>query len=160
MLTRPQFKPHYHIEWVEGEGVFLLSELEQQLLRGQFYERVAPLIDGRRTAADIVDHLQDQVSAAEVYYALLQMEQKGYLAEGDDRLPAGEAALWAIQGIEPRQAMRRLAEARVTVTALGAVEAEPFRALLPRVHVRVGEPGHLGVVLTDDYLRPGLVLLR
>ena len=32
------------------------------------------------------------------------MEQKGYLAEGDDRLPAGEAALWAIQGIEPRQA--------------------------------------------------------
>ena len=35
MLSQPQFKPHYHIEWVEGEGVFLLSESEQQLLRGQ-----------------------------------------------------------------------------------------------------------------------------
>ena len=156
MLSRPQFKPHYHIEWVEGEGVYLLSESEQRLLRGHLYERVAPLIDGHRTAADIVDHLQDQVSADDVNYALLKLEQTGYLAEGDDRLPAGEAALWAIQGIEPRQAMRRLAEARVTVTALGAVEAEPFRALLPLVHVRVGEPGHLGVVLTDDYLRPGL----
>src|SRR5271166_4468147 len=156
MLSRPQIKPHYHIEWVEGEGIYLLSESEQRLLRGRLYELVAPLIDGCRTAADIVDHLQDQVSADDVNYALLKLEQTGYLAEGDGRLPAGEAALWAIQGIEPRQAMRRLAETRVAVTAFGAIEAEPLRALLPSVHVRVGEPGHLGVVLTDDYLRPGL----
>src|SRR5262249_56210941 len=98
-LVRAQLKADYRMEGGEGEGVFLLSESEQQLLRGQSFERVAPLIDGRRTAADIVDHLQDRVSAAEVYYALLQMEQKGYLAESDDRLPAGEAARWAIQGI-------------------------------------------------------------
>jgi oxazoline/thiazoline synthase len=156
MLSRPQFKPHYHVEWVEGEGIYLLSESEQRLLRGRLYERVAPLIDGQRTAADIVDHLQDQMSADDVNYALLKLEQTGYLTEGDDRLPAGEAALWAIQGIEPQQAIRRLAEARVAVTALGAVEAEPFQALLPQVHVRVGEPGQLGVVLTDDYLRSGL----
>jgi ribosomal protein S12 methylthiotransferase accessory factor len=156
MLSRPQFKPHYHIERVEGEGVYLLSESDQRLLRGHLYEWVAPLIDGRRTAADIVDHLQDQVSADDVNYALLKLEQTGYLAEGDDRPPAGEAAHWSIQGIEPRQATRRLAEARVKVTALGAVETEPFLALLYLVHVRVGAPGHLGVVLTDDYLRPGL----
>ncbi len=156
MLSRPRFKPHYHVERVEGEGVYLLSESEQRLLRGHLYEQVAPLIDGRRTAADIADHLQDRVAADDVNYALELLEQKGYLAEADDQLPAGETAFWAIQGIEPRQALRLLAETRVAVTALGAVEAEPFKALLHLIHVEVGEPGHLGVVLTDDYLRPGL----
>jgi ribosomal protein S12 methylthiotransferase accessory factor len=114
------------------------------------------LVDGRRSVADVIDHLRDQFSAAEVHYALLQLAREDYLAESVDRLPAGEAALWAIRGIEPRPAARRLAETRVSVTALGAVEAEPFRALLPSVHVRTGGPGDLGVVLTDDYLRPGL----
>src|SRR5262245_30852656 len=140
MLSRPRFQPHYHVEWVEGEGVYLLSESEQRLLRGHLYERVAPLIDGRRTATDIVNQLQDQVPADDVSYALLKLEQTGYLAEADEQLPAGEAAFWAIQGIEPRQATRLLAETRVTVTALGAVEAEALRALLPLVRVREGEP--------------------
>jgi ribosomal protein S12 methylthiotransferase accessory factor len=156
MLIRPQFKPHYHLEWVDGEGAFVLSESGPRLLRGRLYEQVGALIDGRRSVTDVIDQLRDQFSAAEVYYAVQQLERKGYLAEGDDRLPAGEAALWAIHGIDPRQAAGRLAETRVTVTALGGVEAEPLRALLLQMNVRLGEPGDLGVVLTDDYLRPSL----
>jgi ribosomal protein S12 methylthiotransferase accessory factor len=73
--------------------------------------------------------------------------------EANDRLPEGEAA---IRGIEPWKAARCLTDTRVTVTALGAVAAEPFRAHLHSVRVRTGEPGDLGVVLTDDYLGPGL----
>ena len=47
MLKRPRFKPHYHIEIIEGEGVFILSEIEQTVLQGRLYEQVAPLLDGR-----------------------------------------------------------------------------------------------------------------
>ena len=47
MLNRPRFRPHFHVEVVPGEGVFLLSDARQTLLRGRLYELVAPWLDGR-----------------------------------------------------------------------------------------------------------------
>ena len=49
MIERPQFKAHLHVEAVAGEGVFLLSESSQAVLRGRLFELVAPLIDGHRS---------------------------------------------------------------------------------------------------------------
>jgi ribosomal protein S12 methylthiotransferase accessory factor len=155
MLHRPQFKPHFHAEIVEGKGVFLLSEQAQFVLRGRLHELVAPWLDGRHSLTAIVEHLRDQASAAELYYTVAQLEQKGYLAESQT-LPAGEAAFWTLQDIAPQTAARRLAETPVSVTALGDVQAEPLRDMLRSLHVQVGEQGRLGVVLTDDYLRSGL----
>ena len=57
MIRHPQFKAHFHVEAVPGEGVFLLSEKSQAVLRGRLYEEVAPLIDGRRSADDIAGEL-------------------------------------------------------------------------------------------------------
>jgi ribosomal protein S12 methylthiotransferase accessory factor len=155
MFNRPRFKPHLHVETIPGEGVFLLSEVAQTVLQGRLYEQVAPLLDGR-PVKDICSSLRGRASPAQVYYTLGQMEKKGYLTEGDDLLPAGEAALWAIQGVEPALAARRLAETAVALTAVGGVEVEPFRALLQALHVSLAEPGELGVVLTDNYLRQQL----
>jgi oxazoline/thiazoline synthase len=156
MLQLPQFRPHLQVEIVEGTGIFLLSEHGQSVLKGRLYELVVPLIDGRRSVNNIVEQLRNQAAPAEVCYALTQLERKGYLAECEETLPAGEAALWAIQNIAPQAAARRLAETRVSVTAVGEVAIGPFVAILQCLHVQVGEGGQLGVVLTDDYLRSGL----
>ena len=116
MLNRPKFGPHFHVEIVAGEGVFLLSDSRQTLLRGRLYELVAPWLDGR-TTEDVCDRLRGKASPAEVYYALAQMERKGYLYEEEASLPAGEAALWSCQQITPATAARRLAECAVVVRA-------------------------------------------
>jgi ribosomal protein S12 methylthiotransferase accessory factor len=150
MLTRPRFPPHFHVEVVPGEGVFLLSDSRQALLRGRLYELVAPWLDGR-TADELCDRLRGQASPAEVYYALTQLERKGYLCE-EAALPAGQAALWSSQNVAPATAGRRLAEGAVAVRAFG-VEARPFVELLRAVHVRVAGEGPADVVLTDSYLR-------
>src|SRR5262245_6716757 len=113
MLRRPQFKPGFHVEVVDGEGAFLLSEQTQVLLSGRLYALVASRIDGRRSADEIVEGLSPWASAAEVYYTLARLEAKGYLVESDDTLPAAEAALWAMQDIAPATAARRLAETTV-----------------------------------------------
>ncbi len=155
MLNRPRFLPHFHVETVPGEGVFLLSETVQTALQGRLYELVAPLLDGR-PIAEVCRALRDRVPAAQVFYTISQLEQKGYLEEADDALPPGEAALWTIQDIDPAEAARRLAATAVAVSALGDVAAEPVCALLRSLRVRLGEPGDLGVVLTDSYLRPEL----
>lgn len=151
MLYRPRFRPHLHVEVVPGEGVFVLSDSRQLLLRGRLYELLAPCLDGR-TANDLCDRLREQAPPAEVYFALAQLERKGWLCEEQDALPAGQAALWSAQQVAPAAAVRRLAESVVVVRAFG-VEAGAFLELLQALHVRVAGDGPPDVVLTDSYLR-------
>jgi ribosomal protein S12 methylthiotransferase accessory factor len=156
MLQKPQFKAHLHVEIVRDEGVFLISEVGHSVLNGHLFQLVAPLIDGRRSADEIVEELQDQASAAEVYYALTRLEQEGYISESDQSFSANEASLWAIQDVAPHTAARLLAEQSVSVTAIGDFVIKPFVSLLESLHVRVTEVGSLGIVLADDYLRKEL----
>jgi ribosomal protein S12 methylthiotransferase accessory factor len=151
MLNRPRFRPHFHVEVVPGEGVFVLSDSKQALLRGRLYELVAPWLDGR-PAADVCDRLRGQASSAEVCYALARLERNDYLCEEEASLPAGQAALWSSQQVAPAVAASRLAARPVVVTAFG-VEAGPFVELLQSLHVRVADTGPPDVVLTDSYLR-------
>jgi len=154
MLNRPKFRPHFHVEVMPGEGVLLLSDSRQTLLRGRLYELVTPWLDGR-TAEDVCNQLRDTASPAAVYYALAQLDRKDYLCEEEEALPAGQAALWSSQQVAPATAARRLAERPVVVRALG-VEAGPFLELLQSLRVRVNGEGPPDVVLTDSYLRDEL----
>jgi ribosomal protein S12 methylthiotransferase accessory factor len=155
MILHPQFKAHFHVEAVPGEGVFLLSEKSRAVLRGRLFELVAPTIDGRRSADDIVDQLAGRLSPAEVYHVLGRLEKKGYLAEGN-HVPAAEKAFWHIQDIDPAAAKKRVTETTVSVISLGALEIGPLVTALQALQVRVVEEGHFRVVLTNDYLREGL----
>ena len=172
MLTRPRFQPHLRVAVVPDEGVFVLSGSKETLLRGRLYELVAPHVDGR-TTDEICDLLAEKVSPAHVYFTLSQLERNGYLIEGDDVLPPGDAAWWSAQQVSPQVAAQRLAESRVIVQAVG-IDGQPFGDLLAAsgVHVVNGSDSRnategvphrtldasiqLDVVLTDHYLRPQL----
>jgi bacteriocin biosynthesis cyclodehydratase domain-containing protein len=154
MLKRPRFRPHFHVEVLPGEGVILLSEARHFLLRGRLYELVAPCLDGR-TADNVCEQLRANASPAEVYYALSQLERKGYVCEKEETIPAGQSALWSSQQISPGTAARRLAEQAVVVRAFG-IEPGPFLELLKSVHVRVSNEGPADVVLTDSSWRSEL----
>jgi ribosomal protein S12 methylthiotransferase accessory factor len=151
MLNRPRFRPHFHVEVVPGEGVFLLSPARHTLLRGRLYELVVPWLDGR-TAGDVCERLRAEASPAEIFYALTQLERKDYLCEEEPALPAGQAAFWSSQQVASRTAVQRLAEHPVGVKAFG-VEAGPFLDLLESLHVQVADEGPPDVVLTDSALR-------
>jgi ribosomal protein S12 methylthiotransferase accessory factor len=114
MLSRARFRPHLHVEVVPGEGVVLLSDTRQTLLRGRVYELVVPWLHGR-TAGEVCERLRAEASPAEVYHALAQLERKDYLCEAEPALPAAQAALWSSQQVAPRVAVRRLAERPVAV---------------------------------------------
>jgi len=151
MLNRPRFRPHFYVEVVPDEGVFLLSDTRQALLRGRLYGLMAPWLDGR-TSDDVSYRLRGQASPAQVYYALAQLERKDYLCEQEESLPAGQAALWSSQGVAPKAVVQRLGERRVAVRSFG-VQAGPFLEMLRSLHVRVADEGPPDVVLTDHYLR-------
>jgi len=155
MLKSPRFKPHLRVDVLPGEGVFVLAGAVQTLLRGRLYELVIPWIGDGRSPDDICERLRDQATPAEVYYVLDQLERKGYLGDGHETIPTGEAALWSAQQVDPSDAVRKLSETSVSVRAFG-VEIGPFLELLDALGVRVEDDGVVGVVLVDDYFRSEL----
>ena len=170
MFRRPQFKPHLRVEVVPGEGVFVLSELRQDVLQGSLYELIAPCLDGR-AVEEVCAQLRGQATPAHVFYTLAQLEKRGYLAETDNARPAAESAWWGEQQVDPAAAARRLAETPVTVRAVGNVDVAPLGDMLRSIGVRMpltpppspaegrGERQagqSLTVVATDSYLRSDL----
>ena len=137
MIATPRFTPQFRVEVMPGEGVLLLSDAGHAVLNGRLFERVASMIDGRRTTDEIVDALHGDVSAAEVYYAIGVLAQKGYVQEGGRSIPAGTAVFWAVRGIDPEQASERLARTTVRVVTLGDIDPAPLVETLESADVRV-----------------------
>jgi ribosomal protein S12 methylthiotransferase accessory factor len=155
MLKKPVFKAHLHVEAIPGEGVLILSEESAKALHGSAYEKIVPLIDGLRSADEIVDALAGQVDAAKAYYVLNILEAKGYLAEATPHIPAEVAVFWHGADIDPAVALAALQDKRVAVKTCGAVDAAALLAALAAMGVQIGSEAQadLWLVLTDDYLR-------
>ena len=141
-----------------GEGALVVSEGQCKALHGQAYEQVAALVDGRRSADDIVDALAGTVDAARVYFVLGRLEAYGYLAPAIGDMPAAEAAFWHAAQVDPSAARERLEGVRVAVVALGEAPLAPLSAALASAGlVTAGkDEADLWIVTTDDYLHPDL----
>ncbi len=123
MIRQPKFKPCFRCEIVPSEGVFLLSEKEHFMLRGDAYIQIAPLLDGQHTVEEIIDLLQDKLSAPEIIYLLDRLQSKGYITEENPSVTAEKTAFWEMLNVEPEIAEKRLKEATVTVVSLGKIDS-------------------------------------
>jgi len=155
MINRPKFKSCFHVEIVESD-VFLLSEQDYFLLSGRLYARLTPLINGQRTVDEIIEVLQGQVSATEIYYALMLMEQKGYVVETQAEIASSVEAFWELLPVTPQAAISRLHSTKVSLKTFGQVPAQEFIATLESLNIQVSSDGDIAVVVTDDYLQEGL----
>jgi ribosomal protein S12 methylthiotransferase accessory factor len=144
-------RPDLHFEPGGEATVLLLDERRVHVLEDPLYARLMPLLDGVRSADDIVDALREE-SPALVYYALSQLQERGLVVEAAD-LPLGVAAFWSALGIDPASAVRRLEQSGAAVRAAGA-EAGPLEAALRGLGVAGGDD--LVVWVVDDYMRPEL----
>lgn len=160
MIEQPLFKPHFHVEVIPEEGVFLLTERGHTVLTGRLYEKVVPFIDGRRTSDDICDILADKLPAAEVYYTLNLLEKKGFIIEGKGLSFSGIITFWSANEIDPVDAQRSLDQKTITVQSFGEFPTEPFYDVLGEHGITISDDGEFGVVLADEYLRNDLIDLN
>jgi ribosomal protein S12 methylthiotransferase accessory factor len=156
MIRQPRFKQCFRCEIVPSEGVFLISEKEHFLLRGTAYILLAPLLDGKHSVEEIIDILQNEISAPEVFYLLDRLQSKGYIVDAKTSIPSEQAAFWEMLGKDPEAIAQRLQEVTISVVSFGNIDTEPFKTMLASLGVRVGEDGDFWVVLTDDYLQESL----
>lgn len=152
----PRFRPNYRVRTVAGAGTFLLTETLPTVLNGELYERVCPLVDGRRSVDDIVDELRAGTAPAEVYYALDQLERRGFVEEARGAPAPPEAALWHAWGADSQAARRRLHDSPVRVVTLGSVPTAPVLGALGGAGLAVDTDGPVTLVVADDYRRPGI----
>ncbi len=173
MLKKPRLKHYFQAKIVDAEGVFLTSERNSVLLNDPLYQLLVPMLDGQSTIDEIIDAIlpkllpgeissQDFIStSANIYYALMQMEQKGYIVENDDDcLPSELIILCDTLGIAPKEAGQQLRTTKVTVKNYSSIATSEFVSILESLHIQVSDDGDIAVILTDDYLLEDLELFN
>ncbi len=185
MLKVPCFRPSFRVERVAPDQVFLMSERDRFFLKGALYYTLAPLLTGTHSSDAIVAALP-QETPLNLYYALMQLEQKGYLVEAQpaEIQPAKTAAppttaptKAATPSDSPKPAAIKLF---VSLNASASVKAGLHRLALqleqalsqstetasPETTSPATDSSPtassktdsppIAIVLTDDYLHPGL----
>lgn len=171
MELKIQFNPCYSVQTIEADNIFFLSEREKVWLNDHLSHTLATFIDGDRNIDEIIDTIQQSLLQApkslqsattffqealnvsiKAQYALLKMQQKGYIVEENNSLPSHLDIFCRHLNISPTVAHQRLQSTKVAVKALGSVAAEDLIAVLESLQIQVADEGDLTVVLTDDYL--------
>ncbi|MFI9809872.1 TOMM precursor leader peptide-binding protein [Streptomyces sp. NPDC052301] len=162
MRTVTRFKRSVHAEVVPGDGVYLISERPGQTrLHGPLMERLAPLLTGSRTHAEIVADLADAYPADRVERALTKLRDAGHVIEADAEEDPRAAGFWDLAGLDGDGAQRQLRAKTVEVLGLGDVRTDLFADSVRDLGMRVvtGD-ADLRVVLADDYLHPELARIN
>ena len=132
------FKKHFRIEIYKKELlVFLLSEIENFVLKGQLYTELAPLLDGTKDMDEIVDGLISVISPAEIYYALEVMKQKGYITELEYNLPERELAYWHQMGITDKEIKEKLANTTVYLKSFSSIDMSSLLCAIKSLGINV-----------------------
>jgi len=156
VLRKPSVNPRFRLRTVDAERVLLTHETGFRVLHGRLPALVVPLIDGRRTSAQIADALDGTANPLDVWIALSRIEEEGCLEEAGGAEPAGTAAFRSFWGVSRAALARRRRTTTITVSALGSLSVDPLASLLRSMGVPLGTDGDLTVLLTDDYLRDDL----
>jgi bacteriocin biosynthesis cyclodehydratase domain-containing protein len=166
-LMLVSFKGHLRVETVQAEAVCLISERGVTVLSGHSIEKLAPLLDGTRTVAQVKRELSSDLSADDVEALLGRLSAADlitYLStRATERPGEGAHAYWNLAGLDGRVAAAALASSSVEVVAVGRTNretADVAAAMCRASGLAVVEPGRgtagITLALCDDYLDPAL----
>jgi ribosomal protein S12 methylthiotransferase accessory factor len=126
-------------------------------------------LDGQHNREQIVEKLDGEVPEEYIDYVLERLTEKGYLTEAAPELSPEVAAFWSELGIAPPVAAAALRQP-VTLATVGEniseVTVAALTTALQNIGISVQPPTAedsataLNVVLTDDYLQPGLAKIN
>lgn len=156
MIKRPKLKNSFRFEEVDSEGIFLLSEKGTTYLSNPLFQKLVPLIDGKLTEEEIVDQLRKELPEAYIFYALMELEQKGLIIKNERSLDPNFDLFCESLSVDVKDARKKLESTRVALRALGSLSCKDLNDSLGRSHIQVADRGEIEVILTDDYLREEL----
>src|SRR6516165_9625321 len=115
---------------VEGEGLFLFSDRDIQILEGQVFVDLLPFLKDGADEADVADQLEARYPRTFIHYAFQLLAERKLLTKMPHDGAAIDDAFWDELDVDPGAARQRLSTTTVGVTAVGLVDARPaVRAL-------------------------------
>jgi ribosomal protein S12 methylthiotransferase accessory factor len=164
-LMLVSFKRHLRVETIPAEAVCLFSERGVTALSGSSIERLAPMLDGSRTVAQVKQELSPHLSAAHVADLLDRLSGAGLLtySRPEDAARDGSdenaRAYWSLAGVEPDSATSALAGSPIAIIAIGSTDRDTVAAACGAAGLTVTDvqdDAVLSLVFCDDYLDPAL----
>ena len=158
--ARPRPRLHLDTAVVPDEGLYVVGERDASCLPGEIWPELLPLLDGRRSIAQVLAAGPGRVP--EAFGALDRLRVRGLLADGPpdaSGLERPEAAFWEALGGDPKRARERLQHAEVSVVALDGQATAPWLEALRGLEIDTEASDRtpsLSLVLTDDHLHPEL----
>ncbi|MFN8075817.1 MAG: TOMM precursor leader peptide-binding protein [Kineosporiaceae bacterium] len=164
---RVGFRAHLTPYAIEGEALYLVAESGVSVVDGPLAGLLGPLLDGDRTREQVVEALDGRVPAERVHAAIDALVRAGYVGTRRPGTDPHESAYFSLASLDGDAAAAQVRGRLVDVEVHGDVDAAAMvgalRAAGVAVRVPDGEPGavppcapDLVVVLTSDYLHPGL----
>ncbi len=147
-------KAHLRAHVISANEVALIGERERYVIRGELYADLLPLLDGSRNDDEIATAVADRHAPEQVYYALAQLEAKGYTGN----VPTNpQAAWWSAHGVTEAVAAE-VTKYPIAIIDGGAPEdaIERLRTVLGARHPITAEiaEARLAIIAGDDYLDP------
>jgi ribosomal protein S12 methylthiotransferase accessory factor len=155
----PRLKRHLHAVVVPPDAVWVFSELGHRVLESRLLALLVPLLDGRRTAEELADILDDRITASDVLHGLWQLEDAGYLAwTTGDEVPGTAAGYADMLGVDSGALEASVRAHPVQVHEFGRPGAASLlRDRLTSLGLYQGDDSSaLGLVLVDSYSDPRL----
>lgn len=150
MSKRPRFKSHFRVEVRTPELVVAVSEHRAVAIEGRLLPLLVPWVDGTRSAAEIAAAAGEAVTPMDAAFGLELLDREGLIEDG-----CGPLEPWRGAFAEASRA-RGDRPGRVAVVAGSGFRAKPLEDALSSLGLEIGQPAEVTLVLTGDYLNPGI----
>lgn len=148
--------PLYRAEILDHDAGLLFNESDFLVLEGVDVTLILRcLIEGDQTTNAIAHRLKGVVPESQVQAILAQMKQDGLLTDSPANLSPSLALISSVLNVGATQVTEALRRKQVGVSAYG-IDPALFQSVLAQWEIRTDDEGDVIVVLTDDYLHPGL----
>ncbi len=148
------FKAFVHAKIIPPRQVILFDENDiRHLFEGEVYVLLTPYLSkGSYSKEQIVESLQEKVSASEVYYALLRLQERGYLEDVPTNMPKAIQSFCNLLDVPCSVAEKRLQDHCVSIKTFGNVSVDSLRSALVDMSIQVAEKEQcLTIAITDNY---------
>ena len=154
----PVFKALVHAEIVSPHQVIVFDEYrERHLLEGSSYSLLAPyLSQGEFSTDQIIAFLEGKISESEIYYALLCLQEKGFIAERSKKLSQAIQVLCNLLNVSMSDAEKRLNGCSISIKTFGNICIKPLQTALESLSLQVVEKGDFSIFVIDNYRKQEL----
>lgn len=167
-MSSLRFRSSYQVEPLDGKRVFLLNEEQVLIVENPATTKVASLIDGTRTPADIMLALSGELAPNQVFLEIAKLQKAGHVVSTPQNGRPTQAFVesWgrATDGFEQAAADFTVAILDTTQTGTAAAIGSALDevGLSSRVASGIADLGEAGltVVVVEDYLQDGLAELN